>query len=39
MIDLNSQQLAALSKIQAFLHNEKLDVFILRGSAGTGKQH
>lgn len=37
MIDLNSQQLAALSKIQAFLHNEKLDVFILRGSAGTGK--
>ena len=37
MIDLNSQQLAALSKIQVFLHNEKLDVFILRGSAGTGK--
>lgn len=37
MIELNSQQLMALSKVQAFLNDQNLDVFILRGSAGTGK--
>lgn len=37
MIELNSQQLVALSKIQDFLIDDSLDVFILRGSAGTGK--
>jgi hypothetical protein len=34
---LTNEQLAALQAIESFLRNAELDVFILRGSAGTGK--
>ena len=34
---LNNQQLEAIQLIGEFLKNDSFDVFILRGSAGTGK--
>lgn len=37
MIELNSEQQSALVSLQNFLHDDDSDVFILRGSAGTGK--
>lgn len=37
MYILNDEQTQALQKIQDFLSNDTFDVFILRGSAGTGK--
>ncbi|MDO4700585.1 MAG: AAA family ATPase [Moraxella sp.] len=37
MFVLNTEQNQALDKIQEFIFNDDLDVFILRGSAGTGK--
>lgn len=36
-IELNKEQLEALTAIQVFLHDDALDAFILRGGAGTGK--
>ena len=36
-INLTPEQSAALSAIEAFLQDDYLDAFILRGSAGTGK--
>lgn len=36
-LQLNSEQTEALNAIRAFLRNDALDAFILRGSAGTGK--
>lgn len=37
MIKLNTEQQNALLKLQNFVQNNDSDVFILRGSAGTGK--
>ena len=36
-IELNKDQVAALAALQAFLADDNLDAFILRGGAGTGK--
>lgn len=36
-LPLNSEQSAALDAVKIFLSNDEQDVFILRGSAGTGK--
>ena len=36
-VELNDDQAAALAAIQAFLLDDAMDVFILRGSAGSGK--
>ena len=37
MIELNKNQTAALPAIEGFLTNDRLDAFIMRGGAGTGK--
>ena len=37
MIELNKNQTAVLSAIDGFLANDRLDAFIMRGGAGTGK--
>ena len=36
-IEINKDQVAALAALQAFLADDNLDAFILRGGAGTGK--
>lgn len=36
-ISLTAEQSEAITRIQAFMHNDHLDAFVLRGSAGTGK--
>lgn len=36
-IELTTEQAAALNAITAFLRDDSLDAFVLRGSAGTGK--
>lgn len=37
MIQLNEMQSTALEDLKIFIENDDMDVFILRGSAGTGK--